>query len=209
MKKRMLPLLLSALLLCGCAAAKAEPPNEAKDEETDAREAYYEALIEDLREELLALRAELYVKEETYRAEIERLEAELAAGGAEKTPQTSLFSYTLSEQGATVTAYHGEEAHVVLPERLDGHSVIAVADRAFAGCQSLQSVTLPEGVLRVGWFAFSGCTGLTCVTLPESVTSIGYEAFAYCNRDLTVCAPSGSFAERYAASYGIRTRPTA
>lgn len=208
MNKRVLPLLLSALLLCGCAAATTEPPNEAKDEETEVKEAYYEALIEDLRRELLSLRADFYVKEETYRAEIERLEAELAAG-AEKTPQASLFSYTLSEQGATVTAYHGEEAHVILPERLDGHPVIGIADRAFAGCTQVESITLPKSVLSVGWFAFSGCTRLARVTLPESVTSIGYEAFAYCDKNLTVCAPSGSFAERYATSYGIRTLPTA
>ncbi|MBQ2248765.1 MAG: hypothetical protein II326_01190, partial [Clostridia bacterium] len=156
MNKRVLPLLLSALLLCGCTAATTEPPNEAKDEETDVKEAYYEALIEDLRRELLSLRADFYVKEETYRAEIERLEAELAAG-AEKTPQASLFSYTLSEQGATVTAYHGKESHVILPERLDGHPVIGIADRAFAGCTQVESITLPKSVLSVGWFAFSGC----------------------------------------------------
>ncbi len=208
MNKRVLPILLSALLLCGCAAATTEPPNEAKDEETEVKEAYYEALIEDLRRELLSLRADFYVKEETYRARIAELEKQLSAS-AEKTPEEAAFSYTLSEQGATVTAYHGEEAHVVLPERLDGHPVVAVADRAFSGCTQVESITLPKSVLSVGWFAFSGCTRLARVTLPASVTSIGYEAFAYCDKNLTVCAPSGSFAERYATSYGIRTRPTA
>lgn len=208
MNKRVLPLLLSALLLCGCAAATTEPPNEAKDEETDVKEAYYEALIEDLREELLALRADFYVKEETYQARIAELEKQLSAS-AEKAPEEAAFSYTLSEQGATVTAYRGKESHVILPERLDGHPVIGIADRAFAGCTQVESITLPKSVLSVGWFAFSGCTRLARVTLPESVTSIGYEAFAYCAKDLTVCAPSGSFAERYATSYGIRTLPTA
>ena len=208
MKKRVLPLLLSALLLCGCAAATTEPPNEAKDEETEVKEAYYEALIEDLREELLALRADLYVKEEAYQTRIAELEKQLSAS-VEKTPEEAAFSYTLSEQGATVTAYRGKESHVVLPERLDGHPVIGIADRAFAGCTQVESITLPKSVLSVGWFAFSGCTRLARVTLPESVTSIGYEAFAYCDKNLTVCAPSGSFAERYATSYGIRTLPTA
>lgn len=42
------------------------------------------------------------------------------------------------------------------------------------------SVTIPNGVTKIGSNAFSGCSGLTSVTIPNSVTTIGQYAFYGC-----------------------------
>ena len=36
--------------------------------------------------------------------------------------------------------------------------VTSIGERAFRGCSSLSSITLPEGITDIGWSAFSGCT---------------------------------------------------
>ena len=41
-------------------------------------------------------------------------------------------------------------------------------------------LTLPEGVVRIGYRAFVGCDNLTKITLPDSLTSIGKSAFGMC-----------------------------
>lgn len=45
--------------------------------------------------------------------------------------------------------------------------------------------------------AFAWCERLTIITIPESVTSIGYEAFGRC-KSLTIKGKKGSYAETYA-----------
>lgn len=57
---------------------------------------------------------------------------------------------------------------------------LTLAEDAFAGCHSLESVTIPDSVTSICASAFYFCVSLENITIPDSVTSIGYRAFWYC-----------------------------
>ena len=71
-----------------------------------------------------------------------------------------------------------------------GDGVTRIGNRAFNTCTSLTSVTIPESVTAIGPSAFFG-SGLTSVTIPDSVTSIESAAFRGC-RNLTSVTIPGS-----------------
>ncbi len=71
---------------------------------------------------------------------------------------------------------------LIIPEKLGGCLVTAIADRAFIGCEGLTEVTIPEGVTTIGQSAFLKCVGLTKVTIPASVTMIGEGVFGGCGQ---------------------------
>ena len=62
-----------------------------------------------------------------------------------------------------------------------------ICDGAFRGCDSLQSVTIPNSVTKIGDRAFSACFSLQSVTIPNSVTKIGDGAFRGCNICFFIC----------------------
>ena len=51
---------------------------------------------------------------------------------------------------------------------------------AFANCDNLKSVTIPDSVTTIADMAFSGCINLTSATIPASVKSIGDLVFDRC-----------------------------
>lgn len=57
-----------------------------------------------------------------------------------------------------------------------------IADIAFANCEHITSVTLPDGLKSIGDEAFSRCRGLLTVTIPDSVTFIGDCLFLKCEK---------------------------
>ena len=61
-----------------------------------------------------------------------------------------------------------------------GSDVVSIGGYAFAYCESLTSVYIPNSVTSIGEVAFWKCTSLTSAYIPESVTSIGYGAFQGC-----------------------------
>ena len=62
-------------------------------------------------------------------------------------------------------------------------------DNAFYNRPGLTSVTIENGVTRIGDKAFRNCTGLTNITIPDSVTRIGNSAFNGCASLQTITIP--------------------
>ena len=55
-----------------------------------------------------------------------------------------------------------------------------VIDRAFYGCNSIEVISIYNGVETIGYEAFYECSSLTSIELPSSVTIIGISAFSFC-----------------------------
>ena len=70
-------------------------------------------------------------------------------------------------------------------------ALATIGDRAFYGCSSLTTITLPAGLATIGGHAFSGCSSLTTVTLPAGLTTIGDFAFYGCSSLTTIILPAG------------------
>ena len=101
------------------------------------------------------------------------------------------FAYTVTGDEATITGYTGSAKNLVIPSELGGKPVTEIGRFAFAHCDSLTEVTIPEGVTSIGDSAFRNCSSLTKVTIPKSVTSIKAGAFAYCSSLTKVIIPEG------------------
>jgi predicted nucleic acid-binding protein len=77
-----------------------------------------------------------------------------------------------------------------------------ISKEMFAGCTALVEITLPENCWGIDHFAFSGCTNLKELHVSANLMNIGCEAFSYCS-NLTIYAPTGSYAEQYAKENNI------
>ncbi len=100
------------------------------------------------------------------------------------------FDYEIISGSTSVriTGYNGLEANVVIPDILDGRTVVEIGSGAFAGHTGIRSVTVSSNVLRIMKEAFSECTSLESAVIPASVSSIGDSAFSDCTalKDVTI-----------------------
>lgn len=112
------------------------------------------------------------------------------------------FEYVKENGGITITAYTGSQTSLRIPERIEGLPVLKIGKNAFADSK-LKSVTLPSCCRTLDWFAFYGCYALSSVYVSEALSDIGYGAFDGCAKGLTIYCPSGSYAQKYAKSFGI------
>lgn len=116
--------------------------------------------------------------------------------------QKNYFEYKIADGTVTIVSFSGEGDQVSVPEKIGGYPVRTIGEGAFRNAK-VNSVVLPEGILKIDWFAFEGCTTLKKIELPSSVASIGYGAFDRCPDDIIIICKKGSYAEAYAASWGM------
>lgn len=87
------------------------------------------------------------------------------------------FTYLVFSDGtAAVTAWSGKGGVLEIPETLDGHTVIALENKALYKAEMTELI-LPDTLEVVGNFAAMYCTKLEKVTFGKNIRNIGVSAF--------------------------------
>ena len=83
---------------------------------------------------------------------------------------------------------------VTIPEKFiyygTTYRVTSIGKEAFANCDGLTSITIPNIVTSIMRNAFRGCSSLTSIIIPNSVTAIDQEAFSNCSSLTNVTIPN-------------------
>ena len=66
-----------------------------------------------------------------------------------------------------------------------------ISEMAFAFCEKLSSITLPEDIVKISEKAFQYCNSLERLIIPLSVEYLGYKAFDGCRALKNVYIPKG------------------
>ena len=77
-------------------------------------------------------------------------------------------------ENSVLKKYVGNAVNVTIPS-----GVKVIGDKAFEGCDGVQSVIIPEGVTEIGTFAFARLANLRSVTVPSTLVNC-QNAFDYC-----------------------------
>ena len=107
------------------------------------------------------------------------------------------------------TAFRGCDSlnSITIPE-----SVTSIGEETFEGCSSLTSITIPNSITSIGSSAFEGCSSLTSITIPNSITSIGSSAFEGCSSLNSIIWNAKNYADfsqsSYSPFYDIRSQIT-
>ena len=73
-----------------------------------------------------------------------------------------------------------------------GSSLSVIGCSAFAGCHSLEDLTIPDNVTCISGHAFANCLRLKSLTIGNGITTIGYKAFSNCKELETMTMGTGS-----------------
>ena len=174
--------------------------------ETEAL-SYIEARLALLKDEILSSLEKSYETKGVDVHYIEDAEIEFERATEEDADITLNGIYLSSgDEGYVVIGYEDGISSLVIPESIDGVPVVAIGERAFRDCSTLNGdVVLPKSIVAIEKEAFMNADGLNgriyfpqslkvisdrafygCQSLqgdliiPDSVETIGDEAFSYC-----------------------------
>ena len=85
-----------------------------------------------------------------------------------------------SDHYVTVSGYEEIPTKVEIVSEVEGIPVTAVESGAFDGCQTLETIKIPDTVTYIGSYCFADCTSLSSVQLSSSLESIEEKTFSGC-----------------------------
>lgn len=80
---------------------------------------------------------------------------------------------------------------VEIPAEINGVPVTSIGFTAFHSCVSLESITLPDSLEKIGGYSFYHCYKLKSIVIPDNVSDIGSCAFESCRSLNSVTLPEG------------------
>ena len=98
------------------------------------------------------------------------------------TLNTSDF-YFIRDSLSVIQILDLSEARIISP--LD-----TIPDKAFYYKRTLQKISFPTNLVRIGYAAFYNCSGLLSVEVPATVTSMGASAFSSCGLKSVILPPT-------------------
>lgn len=88
------------------------------------------------------------------------------------------YKYLTYDDGSVIiTEYTGSETAIVVPDRINNASVVALGEDVFADNTTLQSIRLNSSLEVIGDYCFYGCTALSELSFGKRVWSVGLAAF--------------------------------
>ena len=98
-------------------------------------------------------------------------------------PQVEKCDYIVVEttDGACITSYMGTDSNVVIPEEIQGKQVVAIGERAFQNCTSLEKVTIATSIHTIEDCAFAWCSNLKEVCGVQNIEKLGKRVFYRCS----------------------------
>ena len=96
-----------------------------------------------------------------------------------------------TEKGVRITKCDKSfEGAMALPDHIDGIPIVEIGKWAFAGCEKITSVVIPDTVEVIGEAAFYECDGLEELRLDAGIKKIEKQAFTGCSSLSRVVLPS-------------------
>lgn len=86
-----------------------------------------------------------------------------------------------------------------------GDGITSIASYAFYNCKALKSVTLSESVTTIGNYSFANCDSLESITIQGDVTDIGHGAFYWCKKLQQFTIPDGVTTIKFRTFENCRT----
>jgi hypothetical protein len=93
--------------------------------------------------------------------------------------ETAASDFETAPNGSSlkITTYKGSDKVVYIPRSIDGKTITAIADNAFANNSAIEEVHITSSIVEVAPKAFAACENLKTVTLYDSLHSITDAAF--------------------------------
>jgi len=110
--------------------------------------------------------------------------AQTITGSYQIVESNIILSYSVNTTNNEVTILDcnsDASGDLIIPERVDGYTVVTIANRAFYNCPSLNKIILPETVRAIEPLAFSYCRNLTDLYLGSALTFFGLGALTECD----------------------------
>lgn len=110
--------------------------------------------------------------------------------------------YEIRPRGVCVTGWQGLAGEVTIPKELEGLPVTVIEKKSFLSKKNLRKVFLPDTVEEIGDWAFAYCDNLEQVELPEREIRFGKVVFLECGklRSLVIRGKEQSVAALLAAA---------
>lgn len=102
------------------------------------------------------------------------------------------FTFSLKNGYAVLTSCSKDANGIVSVPSMatingNGYEVKYIGASAFAGCNKITQISIPEGITVIGSKAFYGCKALTDLYVPSTLASCQYDAFDDCNSVTVHC----------------------